>query len=265
MAIADDIRKLGPWFQNIHLPDGTQTAPDHFLGDYPAYKWEKLQASIPHDLSGWKVLDVGCNAGFHAVELARRGAQVTGIDLDGHYLEQARWIVGQFAMGDRISLEQLQVYDLPRSDEKYDLIWFTGVLYHLRYPMLALDILSQKVEKLLVVQSLMPPIKSEINVPPDLEIDQLGILGEMSWPSLYFIEHRVAGDPTNWWIPNHSGLEAMLRSCGLAIQGIPDEQTFIATKDRAAPSGMQTWNRSEYLSAIGSPWQEEVRKKTGES
>jgi hypothetical protein len=28
---------LGPWFHNLHLPDGRQTAPDHPLGDFPAW------------------------------------------------------------------------------------------------------------------------------------------------------------------------------------------------------------------------------------
>ena len=35
------IRELGPWFHNM-TTDGVQTAPDHFLGDYPAVKWRAL-------------------------------------------------------------------------------------------------------------------------------------------------------------------------------------------------------------------------------
>ena len=35
-AAGDEIRTLGPWFHNLHLPDGRQTAPDHPLGDFPA-------------------------------------------------------------------------------------------------------------------------------------------------------------------------------------------------------------------------------------
>ena len=33
-----EIAELGPWFHNLHLPDGRQTAPDHPLGDFPAFK-----------------------------------------------------------------------------------------------------------------------------------------------------------------------------------------------------------------------------------
>ena len=32
---------------------------------------------------------------------------------------------------------------------------------------------------------------------------------------MHFVEHRYAGDPTNWWVPNRACAEAMLRSAGL--------------------------------------------------
>ncbi|RST86241.1 magnesium protoporphyrin IX methyltransferase [Aquibium carbonis] len=40
-----------------------------------------MLAMLPLDLSGWRVLDAGCGAGMFSVELARRGAEVTAIDL----------------------------------------------------------------------------------------------------------------------------------------------------------------------------------------
>src|SRR5215204_4805527 len=89
--IEDDIASLGPWFHNLHLPNGRQTCPDHWAGDFPAFKWNDLAPHVPRDLSGWSCLDIGCNAGFYTFELARRGATVLGIDLDEKYLAQARW------------------------------------------------------------------------------------------------------------------------------------------------------------------------------
>ena len=88
-GVGREIAKLGPWFHNLHLPDGIETAPDHPLGDYPAYKWHELAPHLPENLSGWRALDIGCNAGFYTFELAKRGAQVTGLEIDSHYLEQA--------------------------------------------------------------------------------------------------------------------------------------------------------------------------------
>ena len=60
-----EILALGPWFHNLHLPDGAQTAPGHALGDFPAFKWAELAPHLPEDLRGWTALDIGCNAGFY--------------------------------------------------------------------------------------------------------------------------------------------------------------------------------------------------------
>ena len=73
-AIERRVRELGPWFHNIDL-GGVQTAPDHFLGDYPAVKWQRFAHAIPRDLTGRTVLDIGCNGGFYAIEMKRRGAE----------------------------------------------------------------------------------------------------------------------------------------------------------------------------------------------
>ena len=53
------------------------------LGDFRAFMWQPICPYLPQDLSG-------CNAGFYCFELARRGETVLGIDIDSHYLEQAK-------------------------------------------------------------------------------------------------------------------------------------------------------------------------------
>src|SRR6185437_8497675 len=79
-------RALGTWFHNIDIA-GVKTAPDHFLGDYPALKWRRFADAVARDLSGKTVLDIGCNGGFYSIEMKRRGAaRVLGIDHDETYL-----------------------------------------------------------------------------------------------------------------------------------------------------------------------------------
>ena len=91
-GIDAEIDALAPWFHNLHLPDGTQTAPGHPFGDFPAFKWREIAPHVPRDLYGWRVLDVGCNAGFYCFEMKRRGAsRVLGIDFSDYYLNQARF------------------------------------------------------------------------------------------------------------------------------------------------------------------------------
>jgi tRNA (mo5U34)-methyltransferase len=80
--IRSRVAALGPWFHNLDL-NGVRTAPQHFLGDYPAVKWRRFADEISPDLSGRSVLDIGCNAGFYSIEMKRRGAaRVVGIDSD---------------------------------------------------------------------------------------------------------------------------------------------------------------------------------------
>lgn len=263
MSTQQRINDLSPWFHNIHLPDGNQTAPDHYLGDFPAFKWKHISPSLPTDLSGWKVLDIGCNAGYYSIELAKRGAEVLAIDLDLHYLRQAKWVAEQFELEHQIKFKQLQVYDLAHMKEEFDLVWFMGVFYHLRYPLLALDILSEKTRKVMVFQTLSKSGNGEFSTPQDLGLNDREQLAHKNWPSMAFIEHRLAGDPTNWWVPNNAGILAMLRSCGFKITANPEDETYIAEKDSKTNNSTTTWNHSEFLSATGKNWKEEITKKTG--
>src|SRR5581483_8941817 len=133
------IETLGPWFHNLTL-GGVATAPTHFLGDYPTVKWRRFEAALPKDLSGCRVLDVGCNAGFYALEMKKRGAsRVLGIDSDPRYLAQARFAASY--LGADIEFRELSVYEVARLEERFDIVLFMGVLYHLRHPLLALDLL----------------------------------------------------------------------------------------------------------------------------
>ena len=146
IEIEERVRSLGQWFHNIDL-NGVQTAPNHFLGDYPNIKWRNFKHAVPDDLSGRTVLDVGCNAGFYSIEMKKRGAdRVVGIDSDDVYLNQARF-AAEISGFDDIEFRNLSVYDVAELGEKFDLVIFMGVLYHLRHPLLALDILHDTVVK----------------------------------------------------------------------------------------------------------------------
>ena len=218
---------LAPWFHNLHLPDGRQTAPDHPLGDFPAIKWAEIGPALPEDLSGARALDIGCNAGFYSFELARRGAHVVGIDIDEHYLRQARWAADEFGLADRVEWRQMGVYDLARMDETFDVILFLGVLYHLRHPLLALDLVAERAAGSVVVQTLTAPGEEELLTPRDLPIEERSVLREPGWPTMAFIEHELAGDPTNWWAPTSACVEAMLRTSGLDVVERPGHEIYV--------------------------------------
>jgi tRNA (mo5U34)-methyltransferase len=225
-AISDRIRELGPWFHNLDI-HGVQTAPDHFLGNYPNVKWERFQRGLPCDLGGKTVLDIGCNAGFYSIEMKRRGAaRVVGLDFDERYLAQARFAAN--SLGLDIEFRKLSVYDLHQLGEKFDIVLFLGVLYHLRHPLLALDLIHQHVARdLFVFQSMQRGSEAVEPVEDDYDFWETNIFDRPGYPKMFFVEKRYSGDPTNWWIPNHACVEAMLRSAGFEILDRAEAEVFV--------------------------------------
>src|ERR1051326_1713905 len=227
--IQQRVQELGQWFHNLDLR-GVRTAPQHFLGDYPEMKWRQFAQSLPADLRGKTVLDIGCNAGFYSIEMKRRGAdRVVGIDFDDTYLAQARFAAE--VCGTEIELRRLSVYDVAKLNERFDLVLFMGVLYHLRHPLLALDLIHKHVAKNLFVFQSMQRGSTEVEpVKRDYQFWETDIFERPGFPRLHFIEKRYAGDPTNWWIPNRACTEAMLRNAGFEIINHPEEEVFICRR-----------------------------------
>jgi tRNA (mo5U34)-methyltransferase len=206
------VAELGPWFHDLDL-QGVRTAPDHFLHGYPEKKYRRFAHVIPEDLTGKSVLDIGCNAGFYSFEMKRRGAsRVLGIK--------------------DIEFRRGEVWDVGALGERFDLVIFMGVLYHLRHPLLALDLIHEHVAgDLLLFQSLQAGTKGMFK--PDRDYDFFEGLKEFDrseWPRMHFIEQRYAGDPTNWWVPNEAASAGMLRSAGFEIIEHPETEVFLCRR-----------------------------------
>lgn len=225
-ALERRIEELGPWFHNMEL-GGIRTAPEHFLGDYPAVKYRHFRASLPENMSGLNVLDIGCNAGFYSLEMKRRGAaRVLGIDTDEHYLRQARFAAE--ISGLDVHFERMAVWDVGALQERFDLVIFMGVLYHLRHPLLALDLIHEHVAKdMLLFQSMQRGSREIAAVEEDYDFNAAAPFDEPGYPKLHFIERRYSHDETNWWVPNRACTEAMLRSSGFEIESQPEDEVYV--------------------------------------
>jgi tRNA (mo5U34)-methyltransferase len=232
-ALQQRIDQLAPWFHNLRL-NGLQTAPQHFLGDYPAVKFASFRDIIPPDLSGMTVLDIGCNAGFYSMEMKRRGAdRVLGIDTDERYLKQARFAAE--LTGIEVDFRRLAVWDIAQLGERFDLVIFMGVLYHLRHPLLALDLIHEHVAKdLLLFQSMQRGSREIAEVAEDYDITAPTPFNEPGYPKMHFIEHRYSHDHTNWWVPNRACTEAMLRSAGFSIEAQPEDEVYLCRAQAVA-------------------------------
>lgn len=226
------VKQLGKWFHNLELR-GVQTAPDHFLGDYPRIKYQSFAHAIPQDLRGKSVLDIGCNAGFYSIEMKKRGAdRVVGIDFDDAYLAQARFAAA--VSETEIEFRKLSVYDVGELGEQFDVVIFMGVLYHLRHPLLALDLIREHVAKdLMIFQSMQRGSAKIFDTEEDYPFTEEEIFEDHDFPTAYFIEKSYSKDPTNWWIPNRSCAEAMLRTAGFKIVEHPEREVYVCRVDPA--------------------------------
>jgi tRNA (mo5U34)-methyltransferase len=175
------------------------------------------------------VLEIGCNAGFYAFEMKRRGAEhVVAIDSEPLYLRQARALAERLELD--VEFQERSVYDIAGLGQRFDLVLFMGVLYHLRHPLLALDLLRQHaVRRSLVFQSMLRGSSTPVEWAADYPFTDRAPFDDPAWPRLHFVEQRYAGDASNWWIPNTSCAEAMLRSAGFTITDRPDAEVFVCS------------------------------------
>ncbi len=187
----------------------------------------QLQAiQMPDSLAGLTVLDVGAWDGFYSFEAERRGAKrVLATDRQAwRSMETFGWGTGKAgfelarrASGSRVEDLEIDVYDIsPRTVGMHDVVFFLGVLYHLKDPLGALERVASVTNKLLIVET---------------AVDLIGLRR----PALAFYPGReLNGDPTNWFGPNVACVEAMLRVCGFGRVQCVSKQSWLECVGTAA-------------------------------
>lgn len=195
-----EINKEPYWFQKIALQPGIVTPG----WSDPAK--EKLPFfGLPPDMTGMRVLDIGCSEGFFSFEAERRGAkEVIAIDAAAESIR--RFNICRAALNSRTNAYLMPVYDLnARIFGTFDLVMFFGVLYHLRHPLLALEKVRAVSAGTLLVQSASFEDK---------------LLGDASMARFYptGIQSGTADKPlfdrTVFWIPNAACIRDMLLHVG---------------------------------------------------
>lgn len=212
--ILSELERLQPWFHCIDLGGGIETKTASVMGepiDHPHGPWQIIQRCLPADLRGKSLLDVGCNAGFYAVEAKRRGARrVLGIDGQRQHIRQALFV--RKVLGLDIEYRRLNVYELDsRTTGQFDITLALGLIYHLKHLVLALEKLFQATRELLIIETaIQPPERT-----PESFTHPLGAAEMRLHPLVYVENPREAKEQVfNWFLPSTAALEALLKNTG---------------------------------------------------
>ena len=223
-SLQDEIAKIR-WFHSIDLGNGVRTPG---LDDTP----EKLQRiQFPADLSGRSVLDIGAWDGFFSFESERRGAdRVMAVDSycwDGDgWADKTGFDLVHQHLDSKVVAKRLEVLEINAPDlGTFDVVLFLGVLYHLKHPLLALERVAEVTKDLLILET---------------KVDLL----HSSAPAMAFYQNaELNRDPTNWWAPNLSGLDQMLRDVGFTRIEIVSPPKSIWSRLFRRPSQPGQWWR----------------------
>jgi len=95
--------------------------------------------ALPLDLSGCKILDIGCWTGGTSLLLCAMGAEVVAIEEVRKYVDAVNYMKDAFGLKN-LQARNLSLYDctLPEFQDAFDYVLFAGVLYHVTDPVLAL-------------------------------------------------------------------------------------------------------------------------------
>lgn len=140
---------MGRWYHRVELPDGTVTPGDRDQ----SLVYRLYEPYLPESLEGCTVLDLGANACGLSVEFARRGAQVTAVEYNRHYLTQAEFVLDATGCRDRVKLLLGNVFAIGALEQRFDIVCYVGLAYHVRHPQLALDLISHRCRGTLLASS----------------------------------------------------------------------------------------------------------------
>lgn len=247
--ILAELKRLEPWFHRIDLGDGLYTKTESAIGEpieHPRPTWEKVKVCLPDRLSGKTVLDVGCNAGFYAIETKRRGAaRVLGIDSQRNLISQAGFV--RDVLGLDIEYRRMSVYDLdPHDLGQFDITLALGLLYHCKHLVLALEKLFTVTRKLLVLETAIYPREKL----PESFVYGVGGAQSTLHPLAYIENPSDAKEAIyNWFLPGIAALRALLKNIGFdEVEVFPGVQS-----DRAvlACHKLQPYPDSRMISYLG--------------
>lgn len=194
---SQELNRTG-WYHSFELPDGTRIEGFNSL-DTLHKRWDRFP--LPENLKGKRVLDTGAWDGWFSFEAERRGAEVIAMDC----VEIPNFLEVHRQLGSRVDYRILDFYELTQAGlGVFDYVLFLGILYHLKHPLLALEMVCSMTTDTAIVESFVTD--------GDTWREHVGEV-----PSMEFYETDELGNQLDNWIgPSVSCLLALCRAAGFA-------------------------------------------------
>ncbi len=200
------------WHQRWEVFDGIFTPGRNSVQDL------LLNTGVPADLSGARVLDIGAFNCCCSFECERRGAQeVVALDLvwpDDYGFSALKRALGST----RVKYVQGSAYELdPKVIGTFDVVLFFGVLYHLRYPLLAIDQIRKIVRGTAYIETFVIDHRFITNGKDFQELSSFHkVLADTPIWQFYKGE-ELGGDASNWFGPNICAVKQAFESAGMSV------------------------------------------------
>jgi SAM-dependent methyltransferase len=130
------ISRHGPWTTNIHLGDGVYTIDRNVPSDHAKLvRFGQLISDLTgQPIAALRILDLACLEGEFAIEFARQGASVVGIEGRMENIEKGRLSTEALGLSN-LQLLQDDVRNLSLEKHgSFDAVICSGILYHLDSP-----------------------------------------------------------------------------------------------------------------------------------
>jgi len=186
------------WFHSLDLGNGLSTS-GHATREVLRRQLEYLQ--FPDDLTGQSFLDLGSWDGFYAFEAEQRGAARV-LATDSFCWNGAGWgnkqgfLLAREILGSKVEDMDIDIMDIcPERVGLFDVVFFSGMLYHMRDPIKAIQNAVSVCKKYLILETAVG-------------------MENVEEPAMAYLPRVPGNDQSNYWRPNPPLVNLWLKELG---------------------------------------------------
>ena len=196
--LRDRLKNWEPWSIRVDFSNGVSTKDFKRrtpFNEHPLYKFSVVEAVIPFaELSGRKMLDIGCNAGYNSINAAvKYGVSSTGVDIVPRHIEVSRFFSELADVNAEFIIASAEIFSRPK---EFDVVLHFGTLYHLPNPVLSLRTAFDNLR------------------PGGYFALETQVYDHPEDPNICYFMHMQNNDPTNFWALSTSVLTKCLELVG---------------------------------------------------